>query len=334
MRDRLVLAGDIGGTNIRLALYRYEQGTLLEQRREIYATGDFSRFEEVVALFLKQTDFSTLDACFGVPGPVIDGKACTPNLAWVFEERQIAQTLGLASLTLVNDLVVLANALPYLTEDELLCLHAGVAENKAGIRALLAPGTGLGQAFISSTARGDHVFSSEGGHVDFAPTTEIETELLCFLHKRLDRVSYEHILSGPGLVNIYSFLKDKQRSEGPGVEPDEDVEYPTPEVISHNALFGLDPFCVQALDIFASALGSQAGNLVLTLMAMGGVFIGGGIATKIQQKLVDGTVVASYLDKGYMSLLVRQTPLYLILDSTAALKGAASIAARASEEQF
>jgi glucokinase len=322
----MILAGDVGGTKTRLAVYQHENGKFLRRQTEQFVSRDFSSLEEIVRVFVAQYKVSVTKACFGVPGPVVDNEVRTPNLPWALKGEQLARVLGIPAVKLVNDLVATAAALPFLTPEALLCLHEGKSVGSNEMCGVLAPGTGLGQAFLSSKFGHHHVLASEGGHADFAPTTDIEIELLRYLKTKFARVSYERVLSGPGLVNIYNFLKDTRYAPEPPELAKRLRDDDPAAVIATSGLAGEHTLCVKTLDIFASVLGAQAGNLVLTMVATGGLYLGGGISPKISQKLQDGTTVAAYLNKGRLSDLVKNTPLYIIRDDHAALLGATYLA--------
>ena len=322
----MILAGDVGGTKIRLALYEEVGGTLVGQEEERFPSKDYGSLEEVVRAYLGKRKAAIGSACIGVPGPVVNGEARTSNLPWVITESGLSEILGTRHVTLVNDLVATAGSLSHLTSENVLLIHEGKPRERRSVLGVLAPGTGLGQSFVELDGGRQRFFASEGGHADFAPQNEVEIGLLRYLRTKHARVSYERVLSGPGLVNIYNFLKD----EGIAAEPPELTERmqeKSPDVvISTSGLDGTFEICVQALDIFASVLGSQAGNLVLTMMTTGGMYLGGGIPPKIAAKLTDGTTRKAYLSKGRLSDLVQNTPLYVIRDDRAALLGAAHIA--------
>jgi glucokinase len=338
----MILAGDVGGTKTRLAFCQLEDGRIIRQQTDTFISRDYSCLEEVVQDFINKYGVSVTKSCFGVPGPVVNGEAKATNLPWKLNEKQISQALNIPTIKLINDLVATAAAVPNLTSDELLTLQEGKLSNTAkkdlqgnhskmpeiedATFGVLAPGTGLGQAFIYNSSDQRHIIASEGGHADFAPTNEIEIGLFQYLKLKYNRVSYERILSGPGLVNIYNFLKDTgYASEPPELSKRLREEDPG-KVITTTGKTGEYELCVKTLDIFASILGAQAGNMVLTLMATGGIYLGGGIPAGIYKKLADGTTVNSYLNKGRLSYLVKNTPLYVILDDHAALLGAAYIA--------
>ena len=322
----MILAGDVGGTKARLALYQLEDGKLMRQQMETFVSRDFASLEDIIRTFLCKNSCSPAKACFGVPGPVMKGHAQVTNLPWLLDEARIAAGLSISSFKLLNDLVATAMAIPLLAQDGLVTLHKGEPVDEGATCAVLAPGTGLGMAFLHNDSGRCRALASEGGHVDFAPTTEVEIKLLKYLKAKFGRVSYERVLSGPGLVNIYNFLKESGFApEPPELEKRLQREDPA-AVISTAGEGGQYELCVKALDIFASILGSQAGNIVLATLATGGVYLGGGIPPKICEKLQDGTTVSAYLKKGRLSELVKATPLYVILNDHAALLGAAYFA--------
>lgn len=341
----MILVGDVGGTKTRLALYQDEEGKLVRQQTETFASRDYEGLGEVVRIFLDKHKVTVKKSCFGVPGPIVNGEARATNLPWRVKEDQILRELGIPALKLVNDLVATASAVPYLTLKDVLVLHEGKGpaflkndnidkkhgneqEENDTICAVLAPGTGLGQAFLNIKSGRHSILASEGGHTDFAPTNELEVALFQYLKSKYERVSYERVLSGPGIVNIYNFLKDTGFAKEPPELTKQLKEEGPGKVISSYGRAGKYGLCVKALDVFASILGSQAGNLVLTLMVTGGVFLGGGISADNYKKLAEGAVVSSYLRKGRLSNLVEETPLYVILDDHAALLGAASVASK------
>ncbi len=325
----MLLSGDAGGSKTRLALFEFENGRLAKTELETYISKDFPDLQTIIALFLGRYRVHIEKACFGVPGPVVDGEAQTTNLPWTLQESEIRQASGISSVTLVNDLVATAAAVPLLGPDDLFPLHQGKKAETAEMKyAVLAPGTGLGQAFLHVESERAVVLPSEGGHADFAPTTALQIELLQYLQPRFGRVSYERVLSGPGLENIYNFLKTSRYATEPPELAQRLKEGDPAAVISGVGLAGQNELCVKALDIFAEILGAQAGNLALNFLATGGVYLGGGIPPKLCKKLKDGTAVAAYLNKGRLSNLVADTSLFVIQDEQAALLGAAAIAAR------
>jgi len=340
----MFLVGDVGGTKVRLALYEMDDGKLIRQQTDKFMSADYSGLDEVVRIFLDKHRISVTKSCFGVPGPIINGEAQATNLPWKLQEEELRKTLEIQDVTLVNDLVATAAAIPYLKPEELFTLHSGnrtsspekelkpgystLAGGRDGTFAVLAPGTGLGQAFLSINSGKHHLLPSEGGHVDFAPTTEIEVSLLEYLSSKYTHVSYERVLSGPGLINIYQFLRDTGYAREPEELRKRLNEDDPSFLISSYAQTGEYELCVKALDIFASILGAQAGNMVLTLLATGGIYLGGGIMANIYKKLAEGITVSAYLQKVRLSDLVKNAPLYVILDDHAALVGAAYLVSR------
>lgn len=330
-----LLAGDAGGTKTRLALYERTSsaGPCALERLVLadFESRSAASLEDIVREFLKRHNAAGQieAACIGLPGPVVGGSVRATNLPWVIEERAFGENLGIKKVRLVNDHAATAAALPVLGSEDLITLHPGREERERRVFAVLAPGTGLGQAYSVLGADGRfHPFPSEGGHVEFAPKDELEFDLLKYLQEKLrKRVSIERVLSGPGIMNIYSFLRDRSHCDDPEALRAEIAAAPTPAaVISGHGLSGTYSICVQALDIFARLLGSQAGDVVLTYLSTGGLFLGGGIPPKVAAKLQEGGTVEAYLRKGRLSPLVEMTPLHVIKNDRTALLGAAAIA--------
>ncbi len=332
----IILAGDAGGTKTRLALYRMT-GPQHRPDLECLAVTDFESgsapsLEVIVREFLERHDRmgGIKAACMGVPGPIVQGTVRATNLPWQIEEDAFAGNLGIPRFRLVNDHVATAAAIPLLRPEDTEALHPGLDDRESRIFALLAPGTGLGQAYLLLDEHGRcQPFPSEGGHVEFAPRDELEFDLLKYLlDKFRTRVSVERVLSGPGLVNIYSFLRDQSHCEVPDSLREEMATARQPAaVVSAHGMTGRFPICVRALDIFAGLLGSRAGDIVLTYLSTGGLYLGGGIPPKIIGKLREGRTVEAYLRKGRLSPLVESTPMRVIMNERAALLGAALIAA-------
>ncbi len=339
----MILAGDVGGTKTRLAFCQIEDGRIIKQQTETFVSLDYSCLEEVVQSFVNMHDISVTKSCFGVPGPVVNGEAKATKLPWHFKEDRISSALNIPTVKLVNDLVATAAAVPHLMPEDLYVLYEGESSgstaddqlqnrdsgsgNGDGVIGVLAPGTGLGQAYIYTNAGQRHIMASEGGHVDLAPTNEVEVKLLQYMKSKFDHVSYDRVLSGPGLSSIYTFLKETGfASEPPELEKRLREEDPG-KVITSTGKTGEYELCAEAINIFASLLGAQAGNMALNLLTTGGIYLGGGIPAGIYEKLADGITVNSYLNKGRLSYLVEKTPLYVVLDDHTALLGAAYIAA-------
>jgi len=323
----LVLAGDIGGTHTRLALY-----TKSKDRFECTLVGrfrsrDFEGLEGIVQRFLEDDSQRVSAACFGVPGPVFDGSVSTTNLPWKMSERVLSHQLGIEKVRLVNDLAALAATLPFLDSTEVEVLHAGSPPQDKTVYSVSAPGTGLGQAMVQMIAGKPYIVGSEGGHINFGPRNELEIELLRYLILKYKRVSFERLLSGPGIFNLYSFLRDTGvATESP--EIGEKIKSGDPSrTISEAGITGEDQLCIKTLELFASILGSHAGNVMLTYMSTGGVFLGGGIVPKIAPFLRHPDVIEAYMVKGRLSPMIEATPLFLIKDDRSGLHGAARLAA-------
>jgi glucokinase len=328
----MILAGDVGGTKVHLALYTFEHGELRQVRDEKYPAQAHAGLEEIVKLFLADEKESIFAACFGVPGPVRDGQLKLTNLPWVLDSRQLARALDIEHLFLINDLEANGYGIPELGADQILTLHAGDAM-AVGHRGLISAGTGLGEALLIWNGHKHVPVASEGGHADFAPRNALEIELLEYLLGVLKgRVSWERVVSGLGLHNVYKFLRDaKGVAESESLRARMQTEDPN-VVIGELGESGESELCVQTLDVFVAAYGAEAGNLALKVLAAGGVYLGGGIAPKILPTMQNGKFMQAFLDKGRMSGLLEQMPVRIILEDKCALLGAAAFAeARAAE---
>ena len=322
----MILAGDIGGTNTRLAYFDVEGGRLKLVVLQVFRSRKYGALEDIVAEFLRDHPASIDRACFGVAGPVKRGRGVTSNLAWEVDARRLASLLGLETTQLINDLEANAYGIATLEPDDFVVLSEG-EPNSVGNAALISAGTGLGEAGLHWHQGRYWPFASEGGHADFAPRNELEAELLLYLLKRFKRVSYERVLSGPGLYNIYQFLRDTGRGEEQAWLA-ETIRHgdPTPP-IAKAALDGACELCTRALDMFVSFYGAEAGNLTLKLTATGGLYIGGGIAPRIIDKLGESTFRKAFTTKGRLSPLLEATPVRVIMNDKTALLGAARLAA-------
>jgi glucokinase len=328
----LILAGDIGGTKTHLALFSLRGENLHSELKQTFPSKQYPGLEAVVEEFLASPHDSIGRACFGVAGPVVNGTVKTPNLPWIVETAKIGRVLKLPSVALLNDLEAAAHGILTLEADEFLCLNQGSSRRPAN-RALIAAGTGLGEATIYDNGREYHPLASEGGHADFAPRNETEIDLLRYLIQAYRHVSYERVVSGPGLWNIYNFLKDSGRVMEPRWLKEKLAAANDPSVvISQLGLSGESEICAVALDLFTSVYGAEAGNLALRAKAIGGVYIGGGIAPKIQHKLRDGTFMRAFIDKGRYQELLSAISVHVILNDETALQGAAYYAAFHSHE--
>jgi glucokinase len=321
----MILAGDIGGTNTRLALFTGEGERLHAVAEETFASREYANLETLVRRFVSAHHLPVDQACFGVAGPIKNGRCKATNLAWVVDAHQLAHELHLESVGLLNDLEATAYGLAVLAPGDFEALNDGVAE-ASGNMAIIAAGTGLGEAGLHWDGRQHYPFASEGGHTSFAPSNALQLELLGYLLRELTHVSWERVLSGPGLYHIYRFLRDTGRGEEPAWLEEEIRQGDPAAVISQAALAGTSALCGQALDLFVSLYGAEAGNLALKLMATGGVFVGGGIAPKIITKLLNSTFIEAFTAKGRMQSLLQDIPVRVILNDKTALLGAARFA--------
>jgi glucokinase len=321
----MLLCADIGGTKTKLALFRRDH--LLEVARvETYASPAVDDLGKLVAQFLAAKPCTIEAACLGVAGPVIGNRVETTNLPWCIDAMVLAAALGGIPVFLLNDLEALAYGIPALRDDALVTLNAGVPAPNGTI-AVIAAGTGLGEGGLVWDGRRYLALPSEGGHADFAPRSEREMALLAHLLERYEHVSYERLVSGPGIVHIFEFLRDV---EGEPVPPGLAAAMAAGDqaaAITDAALAGDVPIARATLDVFTAIYGAEAGNLALKLKAMGGVYVGGGIAPKILAKLREGRFVEAFLAKGRFRELLATIPVRVILDEHTALYGAARYAA-------
>lgn len=333
----MILAGDIGGTKANLALFEIADGVPRLVRSSRYHSPEFPGLAAIVARFLADGEEPRpiRAACFGVPGPVIGNRSSTPNLAWQIDGAFVAGESGIPVVLLVNDLVATAEGIPLLEEGELATLQAGTPET-AGNRALIAAGTGLGMSLLPRIGDRWVPVASEGGHMDFAPRTEEETGLLRYLRERYGRVSVERIVSGPGLFNIYQYLRDTyQIPENPRVREALAKGTDPARVIGEAAVAGPGSgcgICSRAMELFVAAYGAVAGNLALVGTATGGLYLGGGIAPKILPRLQSGPFLAAFEAKGRFVPYLERVPVRVILNDKAALLGAARLAVELGEK--
>jgi glucokinase len=343
----VILAGDIGGTSARLAFFTLSSSPsgvgaardektaasrigqiaagLRKGKEQDFASRDFPSLDAIVSQFIAGNADPVEMACFGIPGPVREGRAITPNLPWVVDAASLAKMLDIKSVLLINDLEANTYGIGALNLEDLVVLNAG-ADNAEGNLGVISAGTGLGEAGAYWDGMTHRPFPCEGGHADFSPRTHLECEFLTYLLNRHDHVSYERVLSGSGLLNIYRFLRDSRRGEEPAWLTEEMNQQDPAAVISKAALEGRSPLCEHALEMFVQFYGAEAGNLALKVMATGGLFIGGGIAPKIINKLKAGSFVLSFTNKGRMRPLLESIPVRVILNDRTALMGAARAA--------
>ena len=318
----LILAGDIGGTKCNLGLFESRRGGLAVVQEQSFPSKNYSNLEQVVAAFMTAHPATLSAASFGVACPILDGEGRMPNLSWLISRRSLQGLLKMEAVGLINDLSAMALGIDVLPASAFAVLNEGKTRPE-GTRVVIAAGTGLGEASAVWNGRRRQVIPSEGGHADFAPRTETEIGLLRDLIKKYGRVSWERVLSGPGLLNIYEFLRRNQPgSEPPALRQRLKTEDPG-AVITELALAAQDPVCVQTIELFISAYGAEAGNLALKFFAEGGVYLGGGIAPKILSKLKEGAFMKAFVDKGRLSDVVAAMPVRVILDTCGPLYGAA-----------
>jgi glucokinase len=322
----VILAGDVGGTKCNLALFSEKDGRLTTVFKQRFASKEFARFELIVKEFSRlaapymSTDYVEA-AGFGVAGPVIDNHVRATNLPWTVDAKILERELDVEKIVLMNDLGATGHSIEHLAPEEFSVLNHGKPE-PGGTMALLAAGTGLGQSILVWDGEKDggryRIVPSEGGHSDFAPHSEQQIELLRFMRRRYPQVSWELILSGRGFRTLHEFLAPEVK-HATFEDPDAD---PAPE-ITRNGLAGTCPICVQTLDLWVSIYGAEAGNLALKVLALGGVYVAGGIAVKIIEKIKDGKFFAAFRDKWKFESVLENIPVSVVLNESAPLLGAA-----------
>jgi glucokinase len=321
----MILAGDIGGTHTRIAVFEPAQAGLHKVLDRVYPSREYKGLDEIVSLFISNENVHASAACFGIAGPVMHGHVSTPNLAWIVDALQLAKLLRIPTVWLINDLQAHASGIDDLGNADFVQLNSTAAGE--GNAALIAAGTGLGEAGLYWDGSRRRAFACEGGHCDFAPRTDVEIELLHYLRNKFGRVSYERVLSGPGLRNIYEFLRDSGRQEEPEWLRDELTRSPDPAmVISHVGMNGKAAICEQTLDIFVGVYGAEAGNLALKLLATGGVYLSGGIAARILARLQTPAFLQAFVSKGRLQPLLERIPLKVINNDQIGVIGAARYA--------
>lgn len=323
----MVIAGDIGGTKTRLALVEVRGAQLRMEREAEYRSSDFGTFEALLADFMKDSPAPAY-AAFGVAGPVRGRSVRATNLPWYIEADALQHRFGFRDCILLNDLEATAYGLPALGADDLLTLRAG-EQNACGNAAIIAAGTGLGEAGLYWDRHQHHPYATEGGHASFSPQNELEMDLLRYLQRRYAHVSWERVVSGMGLVDLHGFLRSYRKAVAPHWLEEELRSGDAAAAISRAALAGTDEICIEALECFVRLYGAEAGNLALKTMSTGGVYVGGGIAPKILPLLQQGDgFMRAFLDKGRMASLLEAMPVHVILNDRAALYGPALLAGR------
>ncbi len=353
----MIVAGDIGGTKTYLGLFDWQETRVAPIREEKFWNVDFESFEEILEEFLQppapadaraegdeeeseDTDVEeeavqispTMPlqaACFGVAGPIVDNRCRTTNLPWVIDGHALTETLNTSCVRLLNDVEAMAYGVLVLEPEETEVVHGERQED--GTKVLIAPGTGLGEAVLYWDGERYHPLPSEGGHASFAPTSDLEIDLLRYLRTSFLHISYERVVSGNGLHAIYQFLRDTKKNEPTWFAERLPTGDP-PALIAEAGLIGKPDICVQALDLFVSGLAGEAGNCALNTLARGGVYLGGGIVPKIIDKLRDQRFAQAFVNKGRYKRLLSSIPIHVILNDKAALLGAASVAASMSTD--
>ena len=326
----MILAGDIGGTNTRMAFFENVGGKPVLAIERVYPSREHKGLDEIVSQFVSDVGVTVDAACFGVAGPVLGGRVSTPNLAWLVDAAAITRLVNNKRVWLINDLEAHAHSLAALVPEDFIQLNPRAANavlSPGNNAALIAPGTGLGEAGLLWNGTRHVPFASEGGHADFAPRTELEMEMLRYFLTKFKRVSYERILAGPGIVNVYNFLRDAHKEPEPDWLRDELSQASDPaRAITKNGLDGKAAICARVLEIFVTVLGAEAGNLALRFMATGGVFIGGGIPPKLLPRILDSGFIDAFLNKGRLSRMLEPIPVNVIMNGKSGLIGAARCA--------
>jgi glucokinase len=345
----MILAGDIGGTKTRLALFDWKDERVEPLIEQVYISTDYKSFDDILSEFLNPPHSEPVDsleevdsplpeaqsheplkiaaACIGVAGPVIENRSHTTNLPWVLDGDALAKRFDIPTARLLNDLEATAYGLLELRPAETTVLNAGTVPSQKRPIALIAAGTGLGEAILFWDGTHYRPIPSEGGHADFGPNSDLEIDLLRHLRASYLHVSWERVLSGSGLHAIYEFLRDTKRNEPTWMAERIQVEDPA-AVIAEVGLKKQADIGVQALDLFASIYGAEAGNLALKSMSLSGVYLGGGIAPKLLLKLQDGSFMRGFMNKGRYKKLMSSIPVRVIINDRAALIGAAAVAAK------
>jgi glucokinase len=319
----MILAGEIGATRTRLAAFETEGHRLSCVVEKDYASHDYPGLAEILPQFIRSEGIGVHSACFGVAGPVQHGRSKISNLPWTIDSVEVAKLLKLPFVGLLNDLEAYAYGIDALESKDFITLSEG-SEDAEGNRAVISAKTGLGVAGLFWDGFRHHPFPCEGGHADFAPRNDLQMELLAYLLKKFGRVSAERILSGPGIKNIYDFLRDSHKADEPAALHDQMAAAPdAPALISQLAAQGNAPICDQTMSLFVSVFGAETGNCALHYMTTGGIFIGGSIAAKNVAKMQEPVFMESFLDKGRMGALLKDMPVKIILNDDCGLVGAA-----------
>lgn len=328
----MILAGDVGGTKTRLALFEADGPKFNKMQEERFDSKAFKSLEDIIQAFLTKHPAQANAACFGLPGPVVNGAAKLTNLSWNVSESELARKFSIPQVKLVNDLAATAAATQLLQGTQIETLHPGSEPRNKEVFAVVAPGTGLGQSFLFLQNGAPIVFASEGGHASFAPENELQDQLLSFLRKKFPRVSVERLACGLGIANIYEFLRESGKEEEPGELRARCQGQDVGAIVTQAALTNEFPIAVKALEVFLDILASHIGNIILTYLSTGGVYLGGGIPPRIKDKLKSPAFLSAICNKGRFQDLVRSVPIHLITDDRAALIGAGYLAKNLSRK--
>jgi glucokinase len=332
-REFMLLAGDIGGTKTAIGIFSEKNGPRTALAEGEVHSADYTSLEAIAREFLAKTGLRADRACFGVAGPVIDGRAKVTNLPWIVDQAAIARELDLEAVYLLNDLESIACAIPELRPEDVDTLRAGTAAERANI-AVLAPGTGLGEAFLTWEDGGYRAHGSEGGHADFAPADTTQMRLLEFIRDRFEHVSYEHVCSGVGIPLVYEFFRDREKTpESPACTARIAAAADRTKAIIQSALDPVEPSprCLAAIETVVSIMGAEAGNLALKVLAFGGVYLAGGIPTHIQPVLKSPRFLDAFQRKGRFSEVMSRIPVHLLTGKVGIAGAAAYGLKRASE---
>lgn len=325
----MILIGDIGGTKIDLALVDHgRRGKVINEKT--FQCADYGSLEDIIAVYLTEVGEPVVEALFGAAGPVRNGFVKLTNLPWIIEENSLARSFGFSRIKVINDVEAIAHAVPTLKKGDVRTLNPG-RPSPSGAVGVIAPGTGLGMAFLSFLPDGRmYVRSSEGGHCDFAPRTVLEYEIHRYLRRRHKHVSYERVCSGLGIANIYRFLRDERYYR----EPQELTEKLskaadiTPVIVERALDNSIDcELCRMALTVFCNLLGAVSGNFALMAMAAGGIYLGGGIPPRVLPLLMEDSFMKAFLDKGRMSEILVEIPVHVIMVDRVNIRGLAQATA-------
>ncbi len=325
MNEYIVLAGDVGGTKANMAFYALRDTKLNLIVQKQYASNEYADLYELIAEFIKESGKQADHVCIAVAGPVVNGTCHATNLPWVIDSKVLAKRLEFSNIELMNDLEANAHGIYELSDEDFVTINQGDKKVHGNV-GVISAGTGLGEAGIIWEDRKMRPFASEGGHCDFAPNTPIQFELLQYLYNKFSHVSCERVLSGQGLQNIYEFLRDQNKYPEPAWLADALKTGDVPAIVSEHGLKGETEICVEALNIFTDIYGAEAGNLALKLMATGGIYIGGGIAPKMIEKLSEPRFLQAFLDKGRLRSVLETVQIKVIMNDKTALLGAARCA--------